>query len=54
LRTKKKPAEFPQQVFWIRTSPFGEILIAATDLTPDNNNGVKYNVDIKEVVYVCK
>jgi hypothetical protein len=52
--TKKKPAELPQQVFWIRTSPFGEILIAATDLTPDSNNGVKYNVDIKEVAYVCK
>jgi hypothetical protein len=33
---------------------FRLFLIAATDLTPDSNNGVKYNVDIKEVAYVCK
>jgi hypothetical protein len=35
--TNEKPSKLSQAGFWIRTTSFDEVLIAATALTPDSN-----------------
>jgi hypothetical protein len=52
-KKEKSPPSYLGGLFWIRTTPYGEILIAATALTPDSNNVKKYNL-IKEGQYERK